>query len=289
VSGTDAAAWIIDVGDAAFESAVLARSEKIPVVVDLWAPWCAPCRALTPILERLAEEHAGAFVLARINVDEAVGAAQAFDVRSIPAVRAVRDRKVVARFDGAQPEAVVRRFLATLLPSEADRHADAGQRAWAQGDVAAAEAAFGMALALDAQHSPALLGIARIRAETGDVEEALRLIEAIGPGTPVSQEAERLAARLRTTPSGSFDEAGLRARVAADPHDPAPALALGRALAGAGRHEEALEQLLESVCRDPRYDEDSARRAMLDVFSILGAEDPLTLRYRAALARALFR
>lgn len=289
MSEADATAWIIDVGDAEFETAVLGRSETVPVVVDLWAPWCGPCRVLAPILERLAEEHAGAFVLARVNVDEAVGVAQAFAVRSIPAVRAVRDRQVVAHFDGAQPEASVRRFLATLLPSEADRQAEAGQRASAAGDGAAAEAAFRAALALDARHPLALLGLARIRAEAGDVEEALRQIEAIGPGTPVSQEAERLAARLRTGPSASFDEAGLRARVVADPHDPASALALGRALAGVGRYEEALELLLESVRRDPRHEEEAARRAMLDVFAILGAEDPLTVRHRGALARALFR
>lgn len=289
MSATDAAAWILDVGDAEFETAILARSETVPVVVDLWAPWCGPCRALTPILERLAEEHAGAFVLARVNVDEAVGAAQAFAVRSIPAVRAVRDRKVIAQFDGAQPESAVRRLLATLLPSEADRQVGAGQRALAAGDSAAAEAAFRAALAIDTQHPFASLGLAQIHAAAGDVAEALRRIDAIGRGTPASQEAERLAAQLRTAPRGGFDEAGLRESVAAEPRVPATALALGRALAGAGRHEEALEMLLESVRRDPRHEEDAARRAMLDVFSILGAEDPLTLRYRAALARALFR
>lgn len=289
MSAMEATDWILDVGDAEFETAVLARSETVPVVVDLWAPWCGPCRALAPILERLAAEHAGAFVLARVNVDEAAGVAQAFAVRSIPAVRALRDRKLVAHFDGAQPEAAVRRFLATLLPSEADRQAESGQRALAAGDAAAAEAAFRMALALEPRHAAASLGLAQIRAAAGDTAEALRLAEAIGPGTPASPEAERLAAQLRTAPREGFDEAGLRARIAADPHDPASPLALGRALAGAGRHEEALEMLLESVRRDPRHEDAAARRAMLDVFSILGAEHPATLHHRAALARVLFR
>jgi putative thioredoxin len=289
MSETRAEAWVLDVGDADFETSVLARSETVPVVVDLWAPWCGPCRALAPILERLAEEHAGAFVLARVNVDEAVGAAQAFAVRSIPAVRALRDRTVVAQFDGAQPEAVVRRFLASILPTEADRQAEAGRRAHAAGDLGAAEAAFRAALMLDTQHPFASLGLARLHAEAGEVAEALRRIEAIGPGTPASQEADRLAAQLRTAPGERFDEAALRARVASDPHDPASALALGRALAGAGRHAEALEMLLESLRRDAHHDEDGARRTMLDVFSILGSGDPLTARYRAALARVLFR
>src|SRR5687767_14109132 len=158
---------VIDVGDADFERAVVARSRDVPVVVDFWAPWCAPCRALGPLLERLANEHQGAFVLARVNVDEAPATAEAFRVQSIPAVHALRDGAVVPGFVGAQPEPVVRQFLASILPNEADHAAKEAEALAGRGDAAGAEARFHDALAHDARHGRALLGLARLRAAAG--------------------------------------------------------------------------------------------------------------------------
>jgi putative thioredoxin len=280
---------IIDVREADFEREVLERSDAVPVVVDFWAPWCAPCRVLGPILERLAEEHAGAFVLARVNSDEAPRLAQALGVRGIPAIRAVRGRAVVAEFEGAQPESFVRRFLAAVLPSEADRRCDAGDAALAAGDAALAESCYRDALALDAIHAASMLGLARVLAARGDAAEALEWLDRIGSGTPASEAAARLAAELRTGQGGEGDEAALRARVDAAPDDLDARLALGRLLATRGSHEEALEQLLEIVRRDPHHADDAARLAMLDLFAILGADHALTQRFRPALARALFR
>jgi putative thioredoxin len=280
---------VIDVGDRDFEREVLVRSREVPIVVDCWAPWCAPCRALGPVLERLALEHAGAFVLAKVNVDEAPAVAEALRVQSIPAVKAFRDGVLVAEFIGAQPEGAVRQFLVSVLPTDTDRLAREGNEKAAAGDMEGAAAAFRDALARDPRHARALLGLARVHVARGEHAEALALLERIPPGAPVAREAERLAAETRTRVDARGDETTLRARVAAHLDDLDARLQLGRLLAARGKHEEALAELLEVVRRDPKHADEAARRAMLDVFEILGPAHELSGRYRSELARVLFR
>jgi putative thioredoxin len=277
--------WVIEVGDADFETAVLKRSETTPVVVDFWAPWCGPCRALGPLLERLAAEHQGAFTLAKVNVDEAPAVSQAFGIQSIPAVKGFRDGMLVGEFVGAQPEATVRKLLELVLPTAADglvaRAATLAPEA--------AEAALREALELEPRHARALLELARIVAARGDTPGALQLLERVSPPSPLVGESERLAAELRMRTDGAGDQAALRARIAADPNDLAARLELGRTLAALGKHEDALAELLDVVRRDRHFADDGARKAMVDLFAVLGSDHPLTDRYRNELAKALFR
>jgi putative thioredoxin len=277
--------WVIEVGDADFETAVLKRSETTPVVVDFWAPWCGPCRALGPLLERLVEEHQGAFILAKVNVDEAPAVSQAFGIQSIPAVKGFRDGMLVGEFVGAQPEATVRKLLELVLPTAADglvaRAATLAPEA--------AEAALREALELEPRHARALLELARIVAARGDTPDALQLLERVSPPSPLVGESERLAAELRMRTDGGGDQAALRARIAVDPNDLAARLDLGRTLAALGKHEDALAELLDVVRRDRHFADDGARKAMVDLFAVLGPDHPLTERYRNDLAKALFR
>ncbi len=281
---------IVDVEDPDFEREVVERSRSAAVIADFWAPWCGPCRTLGPLLEKLVAEHPGELTLARIDVDRAPGLAQRFGVRSIPTVLGFRDGAVVADFEGAQPEPVLRRFVEALLPSEADRLARRGDERAATDPDDAAEQDYRAALEADPRQPAALLGLARLLADRDDPQAALDLLERIRPGVPQETQADRLAATLRTRAAGpDDDEASLRARLAADPDDLEVRLALGRALARAERHEEALEELLAVVRRDPSHADQAARKAMLDLFEVLGSDDPLTTRFRAELARALFR
>lgn len=291
-------AFVIDVGDASFEAQVLERSRMLPVVVDFWAPWCGPCRTLGPLLERLAAEHAGAFVLAKVNTDEAPAIAQGLDIRSIPTVIAFRDGRAVSEFVGAQPEAAVRRFLAPLLPSEADRLVREAHELAARGHANAAEERLRNALEQDPRHGGAGLALARLLGERGAVLEALAVLERVVPGGRDEAEMDRLAAELRTRAAAggatspaadAGEEAALRARLDVSPQDLAARLALGRLLAAARRYEPALEVLLVAVRQDAKYEDGAARKAMVDVFAVLGGDHPLTQDYRSKLAQALFR
>jgi len=281
--------FVIDVSSADFEREVIERSRRLPVVVDFWAPWCGPCRSLGPLLERLAAAYEGAFVLAKLNVDEAPELAQRYRARSIPLVLGFREGAPVAEFVGAQPESTVRAFLDALLPSEADRLTQEGDELADAGHANAAEERFRAALEKDGRQSRALLGLARLLAERHETPEALDLLERVLPGGPVAAEAERLAATLRTHGETQGDESELRRRLAGGEGDLAARVDLGRLLAAQDRYEEALTELLAAVKRDPAWDDAAARKLMLDLFEVLGAENELTTRFRAELARALYR
>lgn len=278
---------VFDASDGDFESAVIARSRQTPVVVDFWAPWCGPCRTLGPLLERLAEEHHGEFLLAKVDIDQNPALAQALSIQSIPMVLGFRDGQVVAEFVGAVPEAAVRQFLAKVLPSEADRLATEAALLLDEGKRAEAEATFQRALQIDARSDRALLGLAGILADRGEHDEALKLLERVSHG-PLRQDADRLAAAIRIRQGGGGDEASLRAKLAADPGDLETRLLLGQVLAAASNCENALAEYLEIVRRDRTFRDGAARKAMLDIFGLLGSDSPVTNQYRSELAKVLF-
>jgi putative thioredoxin len=279
--------WVRNVTEDNFDAEVVEASRRVPVIVDFWAPWCGPCRTLGPILDRLADEHQGAFLVAKINVDENPRLAAEFGIRSIPAVKAIAEGEIVDEFVGALPEPALRQFVRRLLPSEADRLVEEGQAAETKRDTAAAEALYRRALESDPNQPQARLGIGRLLASS-NVEEALQELDRVLPGTPQREEADRVASRLRLANENGAGLAELRARVEANPADLEARLHLARALAAAQDYEAALTHLLEIVKRDRNYADEAGRKSMLDIFNVLGARHPIAERYRGELARVLY-
>ena len=189
---------MIDVTDATFEQDVLVRSDQVPVVVDLWAPWCGPCRTLGPILEKVIDAKGGTVELVKVNVDENPRVSTTFQVQSIPAVYAVKDRQVVDGFVGALPEAQVAEFVARLVPepSEVDTLVAAGD-----------EASLQRALELEPDHPGAVTAMARLRIDRGEPAEALRVLARIPETAEVRQLAAeaRLAAQQVEVPADGVD------------------------------------------------------------------------------------
>jgi putative thioredoxin len=260
---------VVEVTDATFEQVVIEGSKERPVVVDLWADWCGPCKSLGPVLERVAGERDGAFVLAKLDIDanrvgqELLSAVQS---QGIPTVVAFRDGAPVSMFIGAYPEEAVNDFVDSILPTEADLLADEAEAQVAAGDIDGAEQDFRDALAKDAANAEAAVGLARILAARGELDAARDLVAPLLP----DPDAERVMASIRVAGWGDQQEPGT--------------LAGAKRLAAAGRWREALDGMIGSF-QDER---DAARAAMVDVFSVLGDDDPLVAEYRRRLASALF-
>jgi len=280
--------WVRDVSEETFERDVVERSRAVPVVIDFWAPWCGPCRLLGPLLERLAEEYQGAFFLTKVNVDENPQLAAAFGAQSIPLVVAVQDGKVAAEFVGALPEPQVRAFLSRLLPSEAELMAAEAERLATAGNLTEAETVLRQALEREPRSERALFRLAKLLADQQKDAEALVLLERLPPGSSFEEDADRLAATLRIRQAGDGDPSVLRTRIEKDPGDLEARLELAQIEAARGEYERALEQYLEIVRRDRSFKDDGARKAMLDVFDLLGSDHQITERYRGELAKVLF-
>jgi putative thioredoxin len=285
-----AMSWVIDVDQDGFERDVIERSHEVPVVVDFWARWCGPCRVLGPLLEDLARERAGAFVLAKVDIDRSPELAERFQVQSVPAVKAFRKGQPTQEFIGLKPVPELRRWMDAIAPDAVELAAleAAGLEA---SDPAAAEAAYRRVLQQRPRHERASVGLARVLLSRGADDEASGVLGPVAPGTELRDEIDRLEAVLKlralARAVGATEEA-LRAGVAQDAASAEALCRLGVVLAASGRYPEALESLLEAARRDKKLGASKVREAMVQVFFALGPRDPLSDRYRSELARTIY-
>jgi putative thioredoxin len=281
--------WISETTTPKFEADVIRTSDERPVVVDFWAPWCAPCRQLTPILEKLTNEFAGRFQLVKINIDENPDVAQAFQVQSIPYVVALRDQQVVSEFMGVHPEDKLREWLNSLLPSKAEELLKKGQGLEAT-DAKAAMAAYREAAALDAENAFIKIALARVLLKLNLDDESRKIIADLESRGYLEPEAEKVKSQLElraaAAEAGPLDEA--RKSAAAAPSDLNLQLKLSDALAVANRHEEALQLLLDIIHKDKVGVGVEAKNTMIRIFDTLGAGSELVGTYRRKLATALY-
>jgi putative thioredoxin len=246
---------VFDVDEREFMQRVIERSREVPVVVDFWADWCGPCKALSPALETAANSRAGKVELAKVDVDRNQMLAQSFGVRGIPAVKAFRDGRIVDEFTGAIPPGEVERFFDRLVPSEADQLASSGED----------EESLRRALELEPGHAGAAVALARLLVARGELDEAAALVD------PLSHDflAAGLAARIELTRSDK------------EPGDSFTAW-------DEGDHERALEILQQAlVSASDQKDRDLIRKVMVAIFTELGPDSELASRHRRRLASAL--
>lgn len=275
----------LDVGLADFQQAVLEESRHRPVLVDFWAPWCEPCKALKPVLEKLAAEYGGKFLLAKINSDDNQELAARYGVRGIPSVKAFIDGEPVDEFSGALPESEVRAFLDRLVPGPADELRIEAAELRLAGDVSSALQKLADASKIDPSHVGVRLDAAEIMLDLNEADEARRLIA--GVADDADARVPQLKARLQFMEAAGEDEAALAARVAANENDLDARLKLANLLVAAGKYEAGMDQLLEIVRRDRGFGDDIGRKTLLSVFDLLGGGE-LSSRYRRMLASALY-
>ncbi len=280
-----------DVSRADFEQKVLAASHQAPVLVDFWAPWCQPCRILKPILEKLAAELGGKFILAKVNSDENQELAVQYGVRSIPAVKAFVGGKLVDEFTGALPEGQIRQFLERLLPSPAEPLRQEALAAYARGDVEGARKTMAAAINLDPKNDDAYLDFVEMSLSANALDEARELLDVVAGKARDTARVAALQAQLQLAQSGSgADVAALQAQVDASPDDLDARLQLANALAVGQDYRGALAQLLEIVRRDRSWNEEAGRKTMLTLFNLLAAQPQhgaLVREYRTQLSRTL--
>jgi putative thioredoxin len=272
---------------------VVEASREVPVLVDFWAPWCGPCRQLTPIVEKAVRAQKGKVKLVKLNIDEHPQIPGQMGVQSIPAVFAFQDGRPVDGFMGALPESRVNAFIARLIGNDdGDATADleAAEAALAAGDINSAAQLFGEVVQQDRENAQALAGLAKCYIKTGDLVRAEQTLALVPPpkaeSAPVASARAALDLARKAPNAGDIDK--LRAKLDADPRDAQSRFDLALALATKGDRSGAAEELLHLVAKNRSWNDDAARKQLVQLFEAWGPNDPATISGRQKLSSLLF-
>tara|TARA_B100000676_G_scaffold312853_1_gene389354 strand:+ start:665 stop:1591 length:927 start_codon:yes stop_codon:yes gene_type:complete len=290
---------IKDTNTADFKTDVIDASMNAPVIVDFWAPWCGPCKQLTPILEKVVTEAGGKVQLIKLNIDEAQQIATQMQIQSVPAVYAFFQGRPVDGFMGAVPESQVRQFVDQLVavadkaagPSPIDEALEQAKATLEAGDASTAGAIFGQILQQEQTNVKAISGMGKCYLATGQMEAAKGLLESIAddqrqdPDFVSFQTALELATQANTS---TGETTALKEKVAANPQDHQARYDLALAHYGDGANEEAIDALLEILRANQGWNEGAAREQLVKIFEALGDTHPDTVEGRQKMASILF-
>ncbi|MEQ8651506.1 MAG: thioredoxin [Kiloniellales bacterium] len=295
---SNASASIKDSDTEKFAEDVIQASMQGPVIVDFWAPWCGPCKQLTPALEKAVTEARGAVTLVKVNIDENQALAQQLRIQSIPTIYAFFQGRPVDGFQGALPDSEIKAFVKRLIESSGGEGGDPvaqameeAEQALADGDHATAGAIFGQVLQHDPENIEAIAGLLKALIGAGQVEDAKTQFDQLPPEVQAKPELAPVKAQLdllNESAKTSGQVADLMEKVAHAPDDHQARFDLAQALYGAGKKEAAAGELLEIVRRDRSWNEDGARKQLVKYFEAWGPTDPLTLDSRRKLSSLLF-
>ena len=277
-----------------FAKDVIEASREVPVLVDFWAAWCSPCKQLAPLLEKVVKSYGGKIRLVKINVDEHPAIAGQLRVQSLPTVYAFRDGQPLDGFMGAQPESAIRAFVDRVLGEEPKADIatvlTTAEEALQQGDVQSAAGLFAAALQQD-QHNPAALaGLARCYLQTGDIERAEQMIALVPPDSQNVGAVKGVKAALELARKAGQDDnrPELESRINSNPADHQARYDLAVALAARGQKTEAVAHLLDLVRRDREWNDQAARKRLVELFDAWGPRDSATIEGRRRLSSLLF-
>ena len=284
---------VIDSNTEQFEDDVITASSQVPIIVDFWAPWCEPCKQMTPILEKLVYEYKGQVKLVKINIDENQALAQQLRVQSIPMVYAFKDGRPADAFNGALPESQLKQFIEKLtggIGSPLDQAIEQANSLFEEGDISNATSIFNQVLEADTLNVGAHAGIVKCLMAAGDTEQARSYLMGLSPELLKSQKliAVQTALELaaQTTGIGEVDE--LKNSVHNDPGNHQTRFDYALALYGANETELAIEQLVEIIKKNKDWNDDAARQQLFKIFEALGHADPITIAGRRKMSVVLF-